>query len=69
MNTYEWGDFKGDPDTLMARYFDAFVYLANWGTRQLTLRLPRRLVNVNALSAYCRGESAKKAKNAGVHYC
>ncbi|KAB1917237.1 hypothetical protein F8271_32020, partial [Micromonospora sp. ALFpr18c] len=23
VNTYEWGDFKGDPRTLMERYFDA----------------------------------------------
>jgi hypothetical protein len=23
VNTYEWGDFKGDPRRLMERYFDA----------------------------------------------
>ena len=23
VNTYEWGDFKGDPRQLMERYFDA----------------------------------------------
>src|SRR5215212_2579276 len=42
VNTYEWGDFKGDPLTLMKRYFDAHLYLANWGTRQLMLRHRRR---------------------------
>jgi len=25
-------DFKGDPDKLMERYFDAHVYVANWMT-------------------------------------
>ena len=25
VNSYEWGDFKGDPDMLMDKYFDAFV--------------------------------------------
>jgi hypothetical protein len=29
VTVYHWGDFKGKPDTLMERYFDAFVYVAN----------------------------------------
>ena len=55
-NTYHWGDFKGDPATLMDRYFDAFVYVANWGTHQLMLRIPRRFVDVEAARGYCDGE-------------
>ena len=31
-NVYHWGSFKGDPLDLMTRYFDLFVYVANWGT-------------------------------------
>jgi hypothetical protein len=34
VNTYEWGDLKGDPNRFMEKYFDAFVYVANWGTRE-----------------------------------
>ena len=44
-NVYHWGDFKGDPLALMERYFDAHVYVANWGTHQLMLRLPRGLLD------------------------
>ncbi|WP_049621307.1 hypothetical protein [Frateuria defendens] len=40
-NHYEWGDLKANPDDWMRRYFDAFVYLANWCTCQLSLRLPK----------------------------
>jgi len=49
VNEYNYGDFRGNPEKLMERYFDAFCYLANWGTRRLmfasrapfsTLRLP-----------------------------
>src|SRR5262245_53322118 len=40
INEYHWGDFKGNPAKLMERYFDAFVYHANWDTRRLMLRLP-----------------------------
>jgi hypothetical protein len=32
VDTYEWGDFRGNPRELMERYYDAFLYLANWGT-------------------------------------
>ncbi len=45
VNTYEWGDFKGDPDALMTRYFDAFVYgsiyvaIRNQMIQQSALRL------------------------------
>lgn len=55
-NTYHWGDFKGNPSVLMDRYFDAFVYVANWGTHRLMLRIPRRLLDVEAAQAYCDGE-------------
>ena len=55
-NTYHWGDFKGKPSVLMERYFDAFVYVANWGTHWLMLRIPRRLIDVDAVKAYCDGE-------------
>lgn len=55
-NTYHWGDFKGNPATLMDRYFDAFVYVANWGTHWLLFRIPRRFLDVAAASAYCDGE-------------
>jgi hypothetical protein len=58
VNTYEWGDFKGDPRRLMERYFDAHLYLANWGTRQLMLRLPKKVLDPAAVADYCVGESA-----------
>lgn len=32
VNTYEWGDLKADPRELVERYFDAFLYLSNWGS-------------------------------------
>jgi hypothetical protein len=40
VNHYEWGDLKADPADWMRRYFDAFVYTANWGACQLSLRIP-----------------------------
>jgi hypothetical protein len=50
-NTYEWGDFKGDPAKLMERWFDLHLYLTNWGSRRLMIRLPKRLVDRRLLDA------------------
>ncbi|PWU48945.1 hypothetical protein DLJ47_27410 [Micromonospora sp. S4605] len=66
VNTYEWGNFKGDPRTLMERYFDAHLYLANWGTRQLMLRLPKHVLDPATVAQYCQGDSAS-AWTAGTH--
>ena len=54
-NHYDWGDFKGDPITLMARWFDLHLYLANWGTRKLMIRLPKRLVDRSGLNSFLDG--------------
>jgi hypothetical protein len=39
VNEYSWGNFKGDEEAWMERYFDALLYVANCGTRILTLAL------------------------------
>jgi hypothetical protein len=52
VNVYHFGDFRGDPDRLMDRYFDAHLYVANWGTRRLMLRLPADSLDPAALKPY-----------------
>lgn len=51
-NSYEWGDFKGDPTKLMERWFDLHLYLANWGSRRLMVRLPARMIDRQVLDAF-----------------
>jgi len=58
VNDYSWGDFKGNTDAWMEKYFDAFLYLANWGTHILKLRLPERLLDADTAGLYCAGEHA-----------
>jgi len=58
VNDYSWGSFKGNPDGWMEKYFDAFLYLANWGTHILKLRLPSRLLDLQTAQQYCVGDSA-----------
>ena len=51
-NHYEWGDFKGDPQTLMERWFDLHLYFTNCGTRRLMMRLPKQLVQQSWLNVF-----------------
>jgi hypothetical protein len=63
-NHYEWGDLKADPLKLLEKYFDAYVYVANWGTREFHLRLPQELVDFKQLKSMLPGEAAS-ARSAG----
>ncbi|MEU6997237.1 hypothetical protein [Nonomuraea sp. NPDC046570] len=55
-NEYEWGDFKGDPGRMMERYYDAHLYLANWGTHRIMFRLPGTLLDPDIARQYRVGE-------------
>jgi hypothetical protein len=50
-NHYEWGDLKANPGKLLEKYFDAFVYVANWGTHEFYIRLPQGSVDYKSLKA------------------
>ncbi|MDR6317938.1 hypothetical protein [Actinoplanes couchii] len=58
VNDYQWGDLKADPAKWMERYFDAHLYLANWGSRRFMLRLPRTVLDPATASRFCVGDSA-----------
>src|SRR3546814_16717313 len=53
-NHYEGGDLKGDPCKLMEQWFDRHLYLTNWGTRRLMMRLPERLVSRADIGCFLR---------------
>jgi hypothetical protein len=66
VNEYNWGDLRADPETLMERYFDAHLYLANWGTRILMFRLPRDVLDAETAALYCFSDAASVTE-AGEH--
>lgn len=53
INVYNWGDLKADPHDLMRQYFEAHVYVANWGFHRFMLKIPRDLIDVKAAQVYC----------------
>lgn len=54
-NHYEWGDLKADPADWMRRYFDAFVYTANWCSCRLALRVPSGAFGKAELKPFAAG--------------
>lgn len=59
---YSWGDFKHDPIEVLANYFDAFIYMANWGDHQLAFRFPLGLLDVQSIEPYLVDEYIELTK-------
>ncbi len=51
-NSYSWGDLKADPVQMLARWFDAFLHLTNWGTRWLAFRVPHGALSAELMAPY-----------------
>lgn len=49
---YNYGNFRGGPEALLAKYFDAMFYIANWGTWQIMFRFPKGLVEQSWFKPY-----------------
>ena len=49
---YSWGSFKHDPLDVLAHYFDAFMFMANWGARRLAFRFPKDLLDADVFEPY-----------------
>lgn len=58
VNSYSYGNFKGDVSAWMEKYFDAFLFQANWGSNVLMLRLPGAAIPLKEAKRYCHGGSA-----------
>ncbi len=70
VNFYTFGSFKGDPERLVERSFDAHVYVASWGEHTLMFRLPRHLFDVERAAPYLVQEewgSGVSLRTAGEH--
>ncbi|WP_069789448.1 hypothetical protein A5482_016085 (plasmid) [Cyanobacterium sp. IPPAS B-1200] len=62
---YSYGDFPANEKQILAEYFDALFYMANWGTVKLMFKFPISLVDPQELAEYIYSDviSIKKTKN------
>lgn len=49
---YHYSDFRHDEKKVLRDYFDMMIYVANWGTWQLMIKVPIDLVSWDELIAY-----------------
>ena len=54
--TYHWSNFRHDPKRVLLDYFDAYFYMANWGTLRLMFRFPKELIDEAAITSYLLAE-------------
>jgi hypothetical protein len=67
VNAYHWGDLKADPADWMRRFFDAFVYTANWRSCRFAIRLPINAFNEAELARFAT-QYALRIENSGTHW-
>ena len=49
---YNYGDFQGQPEKVLTKYFDVMFYIANWGTWRLIFRFPKAIVDPQWFQPY-----------------
>src|SRR5213080_3250129 len=49
---YHWGDFKHDPIDVLHKFFDGFLYWANWGAPELAFRFPHGILPTDLIDGY-----------------
>lgn len=52
VNEYTFGSFKGDYRVLLTKYFDAHVYVANWGTHRFVVKVPKAVMDLKEINQY-----------------
>lgn len=58
---YHYADFRGDSRRVLADYFDAMLYITNWGVRQLMFRFPTHIIPDDMMKAYQVADSLEWA--------
>ncbi len=53
---YAYSSFRGKPLQVLEPHFDALLYIANWGSKQLAFRLPRNAIAAEHLQPYLAGD-------------
>ena len=62
---YAYGSFRGEPLKVLEQHFDALLYSANWGSKQLAFRFPKYALTAEQLQPYLLGEEERYV---GVSY-
>lgn len=53
---YAYSGFRGEPLKVLEQHFDALLYIANWGSKQLAFRFPKNAIEGAQLESYLLGD-------------
>lgn len=67
VNEYSYGDLKAQPLKLVQSYFDLHLYIANWGSRHLYMKLPKRLVDPRRIETFLHAADCVELHRHGDH--
>lgn len=65
-NVYNWSDFRGSVAKMM-EFYDAHVYVTNWGTFRFALAFPPDCLDAEAVEPYLLGSWLCLEQGAGRH--
>lgn len=51
---YHWSGFRGNSREILVKYYDAMLYMANWGSRRLMFRFPVSALDLEEVQVYCQ---------------
>ena len=54
---YNYSDFRHDEREVLKKYFEAMIYVSNFGTKRLLFKFPRNLINETEILKYCDKEA------------
>jgi hypothetical protein len=64
-NEYNYGEFRGKPEVLLARWFDVHVYSGFSSVRRFAMRLPKPLFDRHAIDAFMLDDEFMSIDDAG----
>lgn len=50
---YNFGDFRGNSDKLLLKYFDVFFYISNFGIIRLTFKYDASQISIEEIKKHC----------------
>lgn len=66
VNEYSYGGFKGSPDLMVEKYFDAHLYISNFRSQRIMFRVPASILEPAVIETY-GGGGVLEIRKAGGH--
>ena len=56
INFYHYSDLNASPKELLKRYFDLYLYTANWGSAMFAIKVPKQALDKELINIFAAGD-------------